>query len=288
MINSMSANNVEQAYLNACLAELEALKPGNVHIFADGHGMQVQDFIKSAEVSAPVLCNDEQFGSRTLGQRILAALQATYATVNCNTNLGIILLAAPVVQAALQYPQLALKTSLLRVLQETTVDDAAHVYTGIRLVNPAGMGQRSEHDVSQAPQITLLAAMQLAAGHDMVARQYVEGYAQIWTQALPLYVHGIARWQRPAWALTAVYLYWLSSVPDSHIARKYGEAAALNVQQAARQHVEAFMALDNPKNYLPALLQWDQSLKQQGINPGTSADLTVITAMLAALRPPAI
>lgn len=288
MINSMSANSVEQAYLNACLAELEALKPGNVHIFADGHGMQVQDFIKSAEVSAPVLCNDEQFGSRTLGQRILAALEVTYAAVSCNTNLGIILLAAPVVQAALQYPKLPLQTALQQVLQETTVDDAAHVYAGIRLVNPAGMGQRSEHDVSQAPQITLLAAMQLAAGQDMVARQYVEGYAQIWTQALPLYVHGIARWQRPAWALTAVYLYWLSSVPDSHIARKYGEAAALNVQQAARQHVEAFMALDNPKNYLPALLQWDQSLKQQGINPGTSADLTVITAMLAALSPSAI
>ncbi len=288
MINSMSANRVEQAYLNACLAELEALKPGNVHIFADGHGMQVQDFINSAEASAPVLCNDEQFGSRTLGQRILAALEVTYAAVSCNTNLGIILLAAPVVQAALQYPKLPLQTALQQVLQETTVDDAAHVYAGIRLVNPAGMGQRSEHDVSQAPQITLLAAMQLAAGQDMVARQYVEGYAQIWTQALPLYVHGIARWQRPAWALTAVYLYWLSSVPDSHIARKYGEAAALNVQQAARQHVEAFMALDNPKNYLPALLQWDQSLKQQGINPGTSADLTVITAMLAALSPSAI
>ena len=288
MINSMSANSVEQAYLNACLAELEALKPGNVHIFADGHGMQVQDFINSAEASAPVLCNDEQFGSRTLGQRILAALEVTYAAVSCNTNLGIILLAAPVVQAALQYPKLPLQTALQQVLQETTVDDAAHVYAGIRLVNPAGMGQRSEHDVSQAPQITLLAAMQLAAGQDMVARQYVEGYAQIWTQALPLYVHGIARWQRPAWALTAVYLYWLSSVPDSHIARKYGEAAALNVQQAARQHVEAFMALDNPKNYLPALLQWDQSLKQQGINPGTSADLTVITAMLAALSPSAI
>ena len=288
MTNSMSANSVEQAYLSACLAELEALKPGNVHIFADGHGMQVQDFINSAEVSAPVLCDDEQSGSRTLGQRILAALEVTYAAVGCNTNLGIILLAAPVVQAALQYPKLPLQTALQQVLQETTVDDAAHVYAGIRLVNPAGMGQRSEHDVSQAPQITLLAAMQLAAGHDTVARQYVEGYAQIWTQALPLYEHCIARWQRPAWALTAVYLYWLSSVPDSHIARKYGEAVALSVQQAAQQHVEAFMALDNPKNYLPALLQWDQSLKQQGINPGTSADLTVITAMLAALSPSAI
>ena len=42
-----------QKYTNACMAELTALKPGNVHLFADGHGMLVQDFIKSAEVSAP-------------------------------------------------------------------------------------------------------------------------------------------------------------------------------------------------------------------------------------------
>lgn len=286
IINRMSPNTLEKAYLTACLAELEALKPGNVHIFADGHGMQVQDFIKSAEASAPVLCDDDQFGSRTLGQRILAALEATDANVGCNTNLGIILLVAPVVQAALQYPQLSLQTALQQVLQETTVADAAHVYAGIRLVKPAGMGQREEHDVSQSPQITLLAAMQLAARHDMVACQYVEGYAQVWKQALPLYASCIERWQRPAWALTAVYLYWLSSVPDSHIARKYGEAIALNVQQTAAHHAQALMALDNPKNYMPVLLQWDQSLKQAGINPGTSADLTVITAMLSILSQP--
>jgi triphosphoribosyl-dephospho-CoA synthase len=278
----MSAT-LQQAYLNACLAELEALKPGNVHIFADGHGMRVQDFLHSAEASAPALCDDQLFGTRTLGQRILHALQATHAKVGCNTNLGIILLAAPVVQACLQYPQLSLSIGLQQVLQQTTVDDATLVYGGIRLVSPAGMGQRDEHDVSQAPRITLLQAMQLANANDMVARQYVDGYASIFEVAMPLYTDCYQRWQRPAWALTAVYLYWLSSVPDSHIARKYGEARAAEVQQAASAHYQAFIALENPKHYMPDLLKWDQSLKQEKINPGTSADLTVITAMLSLL-----
>jgi triphosphoribosyl-dephospho-CoA synthase len=274
---------IQSAYRKACLAELEALKPGNVHMFADGHGMQVQHFIDSAEVSAPVLCDDEQFGYRTLGQRIFAALDATYTKAGCNTNLGIILLAAPIVQAALQYTHLPLQAGLQQVINVTTVEDAGHVYAGIRLVNPAGMGARNEHDVSQQPQITLVEAMQLASAQDMVARQYVEGYDQVFSQALPLYRTYIERWQRPAWALTAVYLYWLSAVPDSHIARKYGEMIALEVQQAASEHAQAFMALDNPKNYMPALLRWDQALKQEKLNPGTSADLTVVTAMLAML-----
>lgn len=275
--------NVQSAYLKACLAELEALKPGNVHIFADGHGMQVQHFIDSAEVSASVLCDDAQFGDRTLGQRILAALEVTYSKVGCNTNLGIVLLAAPIVHAILKYPHLPLLTALKQVLSETTLQDAELSFAGIRLVSPAGMGERDEHDVSQKPQITLLEAMQLASAHDMVARQYAEGYTQLFSQALPLYRTYIERWERPAWALTAVYLYWLSSVPDSHIARKYGEAVALKVQQAAHEHAETFMALENPKTYMATLLQWDQSLKQKRLNPGTSADLTVITAMLAML-----
>lgn len=275
--------SVQQAYLNACLAELEALKPGNVHIFADGHGMQVQDFIQSAEVSAPALCDDQSLGSRTLGQRILQALQATYDKVGCNTNLGIVLLAAPIVQALTNYPNIALQDGLPQVLQQTTVADAADVYAGIRLVTPAGMGQRHEHDVSEQPQITLMKAMQLASTHDMVARQYVDGYATIFSEAIPRYRQSLQRWERPAWALTAVYLYWLANHADSHIARKYGADIASTVQQTAQGHYQAFLALENPKHYMAELLAWDHSLKQQKLNPGTSADLTVITAMCAAL-----
>lgn len=273
--------DIQSAYLKACLSELEALKPGNVHLFADGHGMQVQDFIDSAEASAPALCDDTSLGSRTLGQRMLDALQATHDKVACNTNLGIVLLAGPVVQAAIQYPHLSLKHALSRVLAHTTIADAESVYQGIRLVKPAGLGQHADHDVNQAADITLLHAMQIASVYDKVACQYTNAYAEIFDHALPLYTDCCARWERPAWALTAVYLYWLAHWPDSHIARKYGMDQAVAIQQQAKKHFEHFYDLDNPKLDMPALLAWDAELKLAGINPGTSADLTVTTALLA-------
>lgn len=273
--------DIQSAYLKACLSELEALKPGNVHLFADGHGMQVQDFIDSAEASAPALCDDAGLGSRTLGQRMLDALQATHDKVACNTNLGIVLLAGPVVQAAIQYPHLSLRHALSRVLEQTTIADAEAVYQGIRLVKPAGLGQQADHDVSQSADITLFHAMQIASVYDKVASQYTSHYAEIFDHALPLYADCCARWERPAWALTAVYLYWLAHWPDSHIARKYGMEQAVAIQQQAKKHFVHFYELDNPKLDMTILLAWDAELKLAGINPGTSADLTVTTALLA-------
>ena len=41
------------AFAAACRDEVEAPKPGNVHVFADGHGMMVRDFLRSAEAAAP-------------------------------------------------------------------------------------------------------------------------------------------------------------------------------------------------------------------------------------------
>ena len=45
-------DRVAAAYIEACLAELDAPKPGNVHRFAPGHRMEVEDFVRSAEASA--------------------------------------------------------------------------------------------------------------------------------------------------------------------------------------------------------------------------------------------
>src|SRR5690242_14660894 len=84
------------AYIAACELELRALKPGNVHDFAAGHGMTVDDFAASAEVSAGPLCRP----GASVGERILGAIRATRERVGCNTNLGIVLLAAPLVAAA--------------------------------------------------------------------------------------------------------------------------------------------------------------------------------------------
>ena len=87
---------VATAYIEACLAELDAPKPGNVHRFAPGHRMEVEDFVRSAEASAAPIASR---GAR-VGTRVRAAVDETLKAVGQNTNLGIILLCAPLAAAA--------------------------------------------------------------------------------------------------------------------------------------------------------------------------------------------
>ena len=96
MLKPFTSEQLAQAYKNACMAELQALKPGNVHVFSDGHGMTIHDFIKSADVSADIITRPDS----SVGERIYFAVEATQNAVGLNTNLGLILLCAPLIHAA--------------------------------------------------------------------------------------------------------------------------------------------------------------------------------------------
>jgi triphosphoribosyl-dephospho-CoA synthase len=283
----VNSQQLADAFKAACMAELEALKPGNVHIFADGHGMTVQDFMASAEAVSEVIAQPDL----SLGQRILHSVQATQNAVISNTNLGIILLCAPLIHAALQPSSLTFMQMLKSVLANTTIADAEYTFAAIRLANPAGLGESVQHDVHQTATCTLLAAMQVAANRelatdklsmDMIAQQYTNNYAEI-MESLVVYQQALARWQRPAWAATAVHLHFMAHFLDSHIVRKYGETIAKLVQNEALEHESEFLKAYNPKNYQTPLLKFDEALKKRGLNPGTSADLTVTTLLMANL-----
>lgn len=272
------SQRLADAFKAACMAELEALKPGNVHIFADGHGMTVQDFIVSAEAASVVIAQP----NLSLGERILLSVQATQKVIIGNTNLGIILLCAPLIHAALQPSTLTFMQSLKSVLSNTTIEDAENTFTAIRLANPAGLGESAQFDVYQTATCTLLQAMQTAANRDMIAQQYTNNYAEI-MESLVVYQQALARWQRPAWAATAVHLHFMAHFLDSHIVRKYGETIANLVQNEALEHEREFLKAYNPKNYLAPLLKFDEALKKRRLNPGTSADLTVTTLLMTYL-----
>ena len=263
-----------QKYTNACMAELTALKPGNVHLFADGHGMLVQDFIKSAEVSAPFISERDI----TVGSRILSAIKATGDAVGCNTNLGIVLLAAPIIEAA--YSSFGFsQQSLKMVLKNLTIDDAIKAYEAIAIASPAGLGEAEAFDVHERPKVTLLEAMQAAANRDLVARQYSNNFDDIFDIGVACYQHYSSIWERSAWAVTAVYLTFLAEFEDTHIVRKHSHAIAQSIQREAKMHLQNFKSGNNPKLYQASLLDWDTDLKKRGINPGTSADLTVATML---------
>ena len=268
---------LRQAYLAACLAELDALKPGNVHIHAAGHGMSVEDFRVSARVSAPPLAAR---GS-PVGRRILEAVAATRAAVGCNTNLGIVLLAAPLLAAAESAGPGGLRASLARVLASLTVADAVAAYEAIRLAAPAGLGRAADQDAAAAPTIDLRRAMAMAAERDSIARQYATDYADIFAIGVARLRAEEAAGTAPEWAASHVYLDFLATLPDSHLRRKHGDGAAeaVRAEAAALAAALAHAAGDGRR---AALLDFDRSLKQRGFNPGSSADLSVASLLALA------
>lgn len=272
----MTPQQISQYYQSACLDELQALKPGNVHIFADGHRMVVQDFIKSAEVSAQVIAKE----NLSVGVRIFDAVKATQTQVDMNTNLGIILLCAPLIQAALiTNAENSLRTNLQTVLENLTVEDAKLVAKAIVLAKPAGLESSDQHDVNHEPQVNLLEMMRYAQLHDNIAWQYTHQFETIFENGFSFYQEAMQLWDNHAWATSWVYLNFLSVFPDSHIMRKYGVSLAQSVLADALEVKLKILATGHPKMEKKLLLAWDASLKERNINPGTSADLTVATLL---------
>ncbi|WP_070998534.1 triphosphoribosyl-dephospho-CoA synthase [Methylobacterium sp. C1] len=257
-------------YQAACLAELDALKPGNVHAHAPGHRMVLADFVTSADVSAPALAR----AGAGVGTRVRDGVAATMAAVGQNTNLGILLLCAPLAVAAERGRTVA------SVLDTLDGADAEAVFAGIRRANPGGLGEAARHDVAEPAPGSLRDAMAEAADRDRIARAYVTGFADVPAIGLAALREARTAGLDPTWCTTAIHLAFLRAVPDSHVARKHGAAAA----EGVRREVEATLAgIDLAARPVDALLALDASLKGRSINPGTSADFTVATLFWDAL-----
>jgi triphosphoribosyl-dephospho-CoA synthase len=270
---------VAEAFRWACLTELDAPKPGNVQVFADGHRMTAAEFVASADAAAPPL---SAAGAR-VGARILGAVEATSAAVGSNTNLGIILLCAPLAAAA-ERAISDLRTSLVEVLQRLDTKDAEFAFLAIVLAAPAGLGRSERHDVFGPATVSLLDAMAEASDRDRIARQYATRFSDVFDIGLPCLEAVVRRDADLRWATLATYLDFLSAFPDTHIVRKYGSVTAERVRQTAAKFRRSLQATENPETLLPDLLTWDAALKADGINPGTSADLTVATLFANRLK----
>jgi triphosphoribosyl-dephospho-CoA synthase len=268
---AVAPQEIATAFVAACAAELQAPKPGNVHVFADGHGMTTADFLASAEAAAPFIAAPQS----TVGARIRGAVEATWARVGQNTNLGIILLCAPLAQAATTAQSADLRRETQRVLQALDKADADAAFRAIAQARPAGLGAAPEHDVHAPAETTLLEAMRAAAGRDRIAWQYANGFADIFDIGLGTLANARRRGADALLSTLSVYAALLAAFPDSHIARKHGLAAAEMVRGEAALFETNLKNAEAREAAFELALEFDRALKRRGLNPGTSADLTV-------------
>ena len=185
----MPALSIGQCATLACLLEATAPKVGNVHRGADFENLTFADFVASAVAIGPAMQNAKTTGV-VVG--VLEAIKATRQLVDTNTNLGMVLLLAPLAAVPREVP---LGTGIANVLHGLTANDCRLVYEAIRLAQPGGMGKVEEMDVAakEAPS-DLLVAMSAAAERDLVAQQYVTDFNLVLTKVAPWLIEAASRW----------------------------------------------------------------------------------------------
>ena len=276
----MTGEEIAAAGQLACLLEVSAPKPGNVSPERHFHDTRYEDFLASAVAIGPALA---AAGARPLGATIRAAVEATSRWTRSNTNLGIVLLLAPIARAA----ALAggdLRSRVGAVLQESTVADAAEVYQAIRRARPGGLGTASAEDVAGAPTVTLREAMALAAERDAIAREYTTRFAITFELGAPALAAGLQRGLAWSDATVECYLAILAAVPDTHVARKLGLAEAERLSARAREVTTAGGPATAEGRAAIAALDAELRDPRNARNPGTTADLTCAALFVVILE----
>jgi triphosphoribosyl-dephospho-CoA synthase len=256
----------------ACVLEVSAEKPGNItprHDFAD---TTYEDMLRSAIALGPELAVE-----RGVGATVLAAVRATRRVAGANTNLGIALLLAPLARAALTGADVA------DVLGRLTIADAEDAYAAIRLAAPGGLDDPVEHDVRDAPRVTLRDAMAAAAERDSVAAEYAHGFALTFGIGRPALDAALDAGLPAREAVVELFLVLLAEAPDTLIARKRGREVAGRVSADAARALAAGGVRSAAGR--AAIAELDTSLRVDGnaLNPGTTADLVTAVLFVALL-----
>jgi triphosphoribosyl-dephospho-CoA synthase len=269
----LEAVDIARAAQTACVLEVSAEKPGNVTRYEDFWDTGLSHFVVSAVAVGPAFLDASR---APVGETILRAVRDTQRLVNTNTNLGIVLLLAPLAKAAgLNHPE-GLHAGIRQVLNEVTVEDAKLAYEAIRIARPGGLGKLDRYDVRGEPQvdITLREAMGLAQSRDAVAREYVTDFEITFEIGYPT-LHQLSQaGHRFSDIIVQTSLTILSQVPDTLIARKKGADVAKEVSRRAQQVLKMGGMLSEQSRR--EVRRFDQSLrdKKHSLNPGTTADLT--------------
>jgi triphosphoribosyl-dephospho-CoA synthase len=275
----LTENQIKMAFEYACKLDVFSIKPGNVFIDKPAYGMTHKDFLQSSMACSDIICEH----NKDIGVKILECVKASVDVVGCNTNLGIILLCVPIVEAIYLDKELKFKqNNLKKIIDSIDVKQTKSIYKAINIAKAGGMGSKDKFDLNhnKAPDFTFKEAMNFASSYDYIASEYNTNFSNIINKISINWRNYFKFMNNAECATTATFLKLISSNPDSLIARKHDIDKAKEVSLKFKPLAEEYCSLKNPNILNNKLLLLDAELKIQGLNPGTTADVVVASIFI--------
>ena len=271
-----SLDDLKSAYLFSCKKDIELIKPGNVNLLSSHKDTKAQDYLDSAILSSEELFNQNY----SLGKRILESVNVTRSQVNVNTNLGIILLCAPVIQSYIDFNNLDLREGIKKTLSTTSIKDTHDLCAAINISSPGGLGDSDMYDTASYPNASIKQIMDYSQEYDRISYQYSHNFSDIFDFIIPKLEFLNQRYESLDISLSLLFIEILAKIPDSHISRKFGDKIAKKTSNNAHDLLKILDREHDPDYLAKALNNLDYEYKKKGINPGTTADLLVASLMI--------
>ncbi|NVM55518.1 MAG: triphosphoribosyl-dephospho-CoA synthase [Candidatus Helarchaeota archaeon] len=300
---------IAQSGAIAALLEVSGYpKPGNVHRTQDFGETRYEHFLISSVAIIPSLqeiayrgkCaqqNQIVLNELKLGEYILKAVKSTQLwQKGGNTNLGIILLFVPLACAAgmlIEHPNPSIpvfRENLNSIIKNSTSEDTIKLYEAIRLANPGGLGAVENFDINDTSPETihkenmnLYEIFKISDTRDNIAREWITKFQITFEVGYPYFQEIFQKTNDINISIVHTYLKILGDIPDTFLSRKYGKELAERISSEAKDILNQGGLLS--KQSIELLWKFDLKLRnKKKINPGTSADLTAATIMVALLE----
>jgi triphosphoribosyl-dephospho-CoA synthase len=269
-------NKLEKSYINACRLDIDTIKPGNVNTFLGHHDTQSDDFISSYSVTSKIIISP----NLSLGDKIFNCIKSTNKSVNKNTNLGIILLCSLFSHSLSIKKNIIVKDAIKECVLTSSRDDVLKICKAISLAQPGGLNMHDEYDVDSRPDISLYNIMKLSSSYDMISKQYSCFFEDIFDFILPTLIMTISEIKDVKLAISYTFLKTLEKYPDSHICRKYDDKFAKKTSNEASDLIKILDGDARLESWGKKLMSLDNHFKMARVNPGTTADLLVVSMMI--------
>jgi len=279
-------------------------KPGNVHRTRNFPDMVFEDFLLSgiaigetmgeaAEKGFKCRENPEKWDKIGLGKLILEAVRETDHWVANNTNLGIVMLLTPISVVAGMSEDETINWEVFRdkidqLIRSTTSEDAVNLYRAINIADAGGMGEQDDLDVASEnslqklrdDDVNMFSVLEMSSAWDKLSYELTHKMPVTFETGYPVF-RKVRLEKSINEATIQTFLTILAQVPDTLISRKFGDSKAREVSARAKSILEEGGILTSKGRSM--VEKFDHELISSGLNPGTTADFTASSIMVAYL-----